>query len=220
MDDLRWERYAAVGGIVFVVANVVGVFLPGTPPSPSDSATKIAAFFHDHSGGIEAAQVLGGIGVIGLAWWFGSLWRLMTRAEDGRPRMAIVALVGFAVSGGLALLSGAITSATALRADDIGDGARVFYTLSTVVISTSGFGLVVFLAAYSSLNYRKSMLPQWTTYLGWLAALGFLVASFGSASDSTALGFIGLGSFLVWCVWIIGISAFMWRGEGQTAPAA
>src|SRR5205807_1914137 len=137
---------------------------------PSDSASKISSFFQDHTGAIEAAQVLGGIGAIGLAWWFGSLFRTMARAEDGRPRMAVVALVGFAFSGVLAILSGAITSATALRIDEIGDGARVFYTLATVVISSSGFGLVVFLAAFSSLNYRKAMLPPWTTYLGYLAA--------------------------------------------------
>ena len=29
MEDSKWERYAALGGFVFVALNVVGAFLPG-----------------------------------------------------------------------------------------------------------------------------------------------------------------------------------------------
>ena len=215
MDDARWERISAMGGIVFVLVTVVGAFLAGAPPAASDSAAKITKYFQDHHGAIEASQVLNGIGVIALLWWFGSLWRMMSRAEDERPRMAIVAGLALAFAGGLALLSGAIVSATALRIDDIGAGAQIFYVLSTVVIASSGFALVAHLAAVSSLNYRKHMLPVWITYVGWLAALGFLVASLGSASDASAFNFIGLISFLVWCVWIVGISVLLWQGAGQ-----
>jgi hypothetical protein len=216
MDDARWERIAALGGIVFVVLNVIGSFLPGAPPSP-DNAEDIAKFFTDHTGAIQVAQVLAGIGAIGLIWWFGSLWRIMSRAEGERPRMALVAAVSLGLAGTLALLSGAINSATSLRIGEIGSGAEVFYVLSSVVISTSGFGLVAHLAAVASLNYRKHMFPAWITYLGWVGALGFLIASFGSASDAGALGILGLISFLVWCVWIVGISILMWQGAGQTA---
>ena len=113
-DDARWERIAALGGFAFVALNVVGTFLPGAPPSP-DNADDIAKFFTDHTGAIQVGQVLGGIGAIGLIWWLGSLWRIMSRAECERPRMALVAAASLGVAGGLALLSGAILSATALR---------------------------------------------------------------------------------------------------------
>ena len=136
MDDARWERYAAVGGIVFVVLNVIGPLLPGAPPAFDASAAKITRYFQDHTGAIEAAQIFLGVGVIGLVWWFGSLWRMMVRAEDGRPRMAIVALLGLAAAVGLVLLSGALTSTTALRIDDVGGGSRLFYVLAGVVIAS------------------------------------------------------------------------------------
>ena len=220
MEDERWERYAAVGGIVFVVLNVIGALLPGTPPAADDSAVKITKYFQDHTGAIEAAQIFLGVGVIGLLWWFGSLWRMMVRAEDGRPRMAVVALLGLAAAAGLVLMSGALTSATALRIDDVGTGSRFYYLLSGVVISTAGFGIVAFLGAVCALNYRTKFMPQWTTYLGWLVAAGFLAASLGSASDSVAFFVLGFSSFLVWCVWIIGISVVMWRGEDRVATAA
>jgi hypothetical protein len=220
MDDDRWERYAAVGGVVFVVLAVIGAVLPGSPPASDASAAKVAKYFRDSAGSIQAAQVFLGIGIIGLLWWFGSLWRMMVRAEDGRPRMAVVAVIGLTAAAGLVLLSGAISSATALRINDLGDGSRFSYALSGVVISTAGFGIVAFLGAVCALNYRTNFMPQWLTYVGWLAAAGFLVASLGSASDNTAFVVFGFLSFFVWCVWIVGISVAMWRGDGRVATAA
>jgi hypothetical protein len=220
MDDERWERYAAVGGVVFVILNIIGAVLPGTPPAADDSAAKITEYFQDHTGAIEAAQIFLGVGVIGLVWWFGSLWRMMVRAEDGRPRMAIVALLGLAAAAGLVLLSGALTSATALRIDDVGEGARFNYVFASVVIATAGFGIVAFLGAVCALNYRTNFMPQWITYLGWLGAAGFLGASLGSASDNAAFFVLGFASFLLWCLWIIGVSLVMWRVESRVAMTA
>jgi hypothetical protein len=220
MDDARWERYAAVGGIVFVVLSVIGALLPGAPPAADASVAKITKYFQDHTGSIEAGQIFLGVGMIGLLWWFGSLWRMMVRAEDGRPRMAIVALLGLAAAAGLVLLSGALTSTTALRIDDLGGASRFFYVLSGVVIATAGFGIVAFLGAVCALNYRASFLPQWVTYLGWLAAAGFLGASLGSASDHAAFFVLGFVSFLVWCVWIVGVSVLMWQRDDRAALAA
>jgi hypothetical protein len=45
MDESKWERYAALGGIWFVVLSVISAFLPGTPPKTDDSLVKIANYF-------------------------------------------------------------------------------------------------------------------------------------------------------------------------------
>jgi hypothetical protein len=217
VDENTWQRYAALGGIWFVVLSLFGTFLPGAPPSPTDSGAKLFDYFNDHAGGIQAAQFLAGLGLIGLLWWFGSLWRRMATAEAERPRLAVVALAGLAFAGVFALVSGAVASLAAMRINELGPGgAKVFYSLSTVLISTSAFGLVVHISAVSALSYRTKFLPQWIMIVGWLAALGFLIASAGAASDASAFGFIGLFSFLLWCVWIIGISIVMY----SDAPAA
>jgi hypothetical protein len=220
MDDSRWERYAAVGGIAFVVLSVVGALLPGTPPASDASAEKITRYFQDKNGSIEAGQIFLGVAVIGLVWWFGSLWRMMVRAEDGRPRMAVVALVGLGLAGALVLLSGALTSATALRINDLGATSRFFYVLSGVVIATAGFGLVAFLGAVCALNYRAGFMPAWVTYLGWLVAAGFLAGTLGAVSDDGAFLAIGFTSYLLWCVWIAGVSLVMWRSDRAIAAAA
>lgn len=216
MDDAKWERYAALGGIWFVVLNVIGAFLPGAPPSTSDSVEKIAKYFSDHAGAIEVAVLLGGLGIVGLFWWFGSVWRLMTDAEGGRPRMAVVALVGLAVGAALALASFAITSTVALRHGDVGTAAKFFYVLTVVLGSMAGFGLVVHIAAITSLSYRAKIFAPWINVIGWLAALLFLIGTIGVASDATAFVFIGLVAFLVWSLWIVVVSLNMWKRAGAT----
>jgi hypothetical protein len=217
MNESKWERYAALGGIWFVVLSVISAFLPGAPPSTDDSAEKIAKYFSDHAGGIQAAQLLAGLGIIGLLWWFGSLWRLMVTAEDGRPRMAVVALGGLALGGALALASGAITSTVALQHTQVGTSAKFFFILSVVLIASAGFGIVTHIAAVTSLSYRTNLFPPWINILGWIAALLFLVGTIGSASDSAAFGFAGLFGFLAWCAWIVVVSLNMWnRTEAET----
>ena len=217
MDEAKWERYAALGGIWFVVLSVISAFLPGAPPSTDDSAEKIAKYFSDHAGGIEAAQLLAGLGLIGLLWWFGSLWRLMVKAEDGRPRMTVVALAGLTLGGAMALAGGAITSAVALQHQAVGGGAKFFYILSLVLFASGGFGLVVHIAAVTSLSYRTKLFAPWINIIGWIAALLFLIGTIGSASDAAAFGFIGLFAFLAWCVWIVVVSLNMWnRTEAST----
>lgn len=219
MNDSKWERYAAIGGIAFVVLNIVGTLVAGSPPAADDSAVKIAEYFADHGGGIKASLWLGGIGAVGLVWWFGSLWRRMNRAEGGMPRLAVASLLGLGLGGALSLASGAVNAATALRSADVGEGARFFYTLSIVLLSVAGFGVGIHLLATNVLALRSKMLPVWMGWLGAVAGAAFLVAAvIGSASDSPAAIVVGLISFLGWCVWIIGVSVVIWRDAPTFRP--
>src|SRR5262245_41636787 len=112
-------RLAAASGVAFVVLSVASTFAAGSPPASDASAAKIAAYFHDHSGGIRSQMLLGGLGLAALVWWFGGLWRALSRAENERPRLAIVAAVGLAIGGALAMVNGIIVATTALRVEDV-----------------------------------------------------------------------------------------------------
>ncbi len=216
MDESAWEHYAAYGGIAFVVLNVIGAFAPGAPPSMDDHPLEVVQYFHDHAGALKAAQVLAGIGIIGLFWWFGSLWRRMTRAEAERPRLAVVAAIGLTVGATFALANGAVTSTTAMRANELSPETTKFLLgFSVVLLGTAGFGIVVFLGAVCALSYETHMFPNWVTIIGWIAAAGFVVSTFSTASESDAFGVFGLLAFLIWCAWIIATSVLMLR-----APAA
>jgi hypothetical protein len=220
MDGSKWERYAALGGIWFVVLNVIGAFAGGgAPPSPDDSATEIAKYFSDHSGAIEIATLLLGLGFIGLLWWFGSLWRVMAKAENERPRLAVVALAGLVLGGACAIIGATVTSTVALRIDDIELGAKFFYIFSTALFAAGGFGTVAFIAAVTSLSYRTKLFATWINIAGWLAALLFLISTAGVASDASWVAFSGLVAFLVWCVWLVAISLILYRQPADVAPA-
>lgn len=216
MDDAKWERFAALGGVAFVVLNIVGAALAGQPPAPDDSDEKIAEWFADHAGGIQASQFLGLLSVVALLWWFGSLWRKMSAAEGGRHRLSIVAALGLVFSGVLFLAANGILSAVALRNDDVGTSAGFFYTLSSVILSSSAAGIVTFLAAVSALSLRTRFLPQWVSYLGLLAALLFLIGGIGSASDSGAIMAFAFIGWIVWSIWTLAVSFELWKRPAST----
>jgi hypothetical protein len=218
MNDKLWERIAALGGIAFVVLNIVGTVIQGEPPSPDDSAADVAEWFADNDTGIQVATFLGGLSLIALAWWFGSLWRRMARAENGDHRLSIVALAGLGGAGALFAMSIAVNSAVAMRIDETGpEGARLFYLLSTVLLSLSGFFIVTHLAAINALSLRTGFLPRWITVVGIVASAFFLASTIGSATDAEAILFFGFGGFILWSVWLIAVSIYMWRtADGPT----
>jgi hypothetical protein len=200
----------------FVVLNVIGAFLPGAPPKTTDSAVKIAKFFHDHQRGIKVGTMLMGLGLIGLFWWFGSLWRLMVDAEGGRARMSVVALIGLGVAGGLALMSGVVSSTVALQLGTLGTTVKFFYIMTLVLLSAAAFGIVTHIAAVTSLSYRTKLFAPWVNVIGWLAALLFLISTVGVVTDRNWIGVFGLVSFLVWCVWIVVVSINLWQRVERT----
>ncbi len=75
MDNRTWVRYGALGGVWFVVLTVIGGILAGSPPPRSDPAADIVKYYADNDSGLQIGAFLVALGVIGLVWWFGRLWR-------------------------------------------------------------------------------------------------------------------------------------------------
>jgi hypothetical protein len=211
-SDVKWAKYAALGGPLFVLANIVAGALTGTPPDTDASAEEIADYFADKPGQIQASVLVGVLAAIPLAWWFGSLWRRMARAEDGRPRMAVVALIGLVLAGGLAMAGNAVFGALAFRVQDAGPGVTsVLYVLSFGFISANLVGLVIFLAAVTSLSFRTRIFPAWSNWVGWLAALLSLVGTLSLVNDDMALAQVGFAGFILFGIWLLAVSWVMWK---------
>ena len=217
-SDPAGMRVAAAAGVAFVALNVVTLFLAGAPPESDAPAAKVATYFADHSAAIRAQLLLSGLGIAALLWWSGTLWRLLSRAEDDRPRLAAVAGVSLAVGLTLALVSGAMTSTAAFRVEDVAT-THLLWTLSFVLLGAAGFGIGVFLLAASTVFHRAQLRPRWITYVGWLAALLFFAGTAGTVTDAAGATTVALIAFLVWCVWILGVSVTMWRGTVSRAGA-
>ncbi len=212
MDDKTMEKYGALAGIVFVVLNIIGSVLMGSPPASDDSDAKILEWFVDKDSGIKTSVFLGAISVIFMFWFLGTLWRHMSKAEGGNNRVAVVSAAGLIGSGALWMGASAIQATVALRIDTDGGGAGPFmYALSGVFMAAAGAFVATHLLATNLLALRTKWLPSWHAGIGLLAGAGFVIGSAGTMTDSGGIMMIGMISFLVWSLWIILTAVQMYR---------
>ena len=136
MNDKTWEKLAVLGGVAFVVLNIAGSILQGAPPASGDTNEEVLDWFADNDSGIKVSVFLAALSIIGLIWWFGSLWRRMSAAEDGNHRLSVVALIGLGGSGAMFGVHAAILAAVAINVDDVSaDAAKFFLVMSSTVLS-------------------------------------------------------------------------------------
>jgi hypothetical protein len=227
VDDSKWERWGALGGILFAVLIAASAILPGSPPKTSDSGTKIAKFFADNNGAIRWSAYIGALGVLAVFWWMGSVWRVMRRAEGGSPRLAVVALSGAVFASVMATVGAIILAVVAIEGAKKVDKSgliRFFYILSSNIAVATSFGIAVFVGAFSIVIIRSRVLP---VVLGWLGALIALTAVVGGpivSSTRDAFFYISFAAFIAFLLWVLIVSILMLRGAGaeaaSPAPAA
>ncbi len=216
------EQWGALGGIFFAVLSAVGAILPGSPPKTTDSATKILEFFTDHPSAIKWSAYISLLGVIGLFWWLGSVWRLMRRGEGGTPLLTVAAFGGAILASALASVGAIVLAFVPIAGTRrLGsEGTRFFYILSSNVAVGAEIGIVVFLTFFSIVIVRSRILP---VVMGWLGLVIALIAVVGVAIVSTTsdgifyTAFTGFGAFLLW---VIVVSILMFVRAGQPADGA
>ncbi len=217
MNDKTWERYGALGGVWFVVLVVIGGIAAGAPPSRTDPAADIAKHYADHADGLQLGAFLGALGIIGLVWWFGTLWRAMTNAEAGTPRVAVIALIGLVLSGIGATLSFTIDAGAAAAIDVLGEGSAVFFQISNISFGFSAMGDVVLATAVGGLILRTGFLPKWVGYLSYGVVILSLGAMISIASDNDVFSFFGLLAAVLWGIWIIVTGVLLYQKAATTA---
>jgi hypothetical protein len=224
MNDSKWERWSALGGILFVVLIMASALLPGSPPKTSDSVGKIANFVLDKHDELRWAAYLGGLAAIPLFWFAGAVWRLLRGAEGGEPRLTVMAVLG----AGFALVMGAI-SGFLLGVLGIlgvaGSGGAVqtkfFYVLGSNVGVATSFGAAAFSLAFSVVIIRTGVLPKVMGWLGVLVAIVFLVGGGIVASTSDTFFVISFISFFAFSLWLVIISILMFMAASpEPMPSA
>ena len=220
MDDRKWERWGALGGILFAVLVAITAILPGNPPMPSDSAAKISKFIADKEGEIRWSGYIGGLAVIALFWWLGSVWRLMRRNEGGSPRLTVVALSGAVFAATMATIAGVLLAAMGIvgpRAT--GASTRFLFILSFNIGVATEFGIVVFVGAFSVVIIRSRALPAIVGWLGVLVALISIPGGAVVASTRDAFFYIGFATFVGFLLWVVIVSVIMLTRGGADAPS-
>ncbi len=220
-ESTKWERYSALGGILFVVLVIASIVVTGSTPKSSDSAAKILKSFQDHTDGIKVGAFIGGLAAVPILWWAGSLYARLRRVEGGQPRLALIAVLGLVLGGAGQIGMAAIDATVALTLKTVGaNEARFFFVLGQGFAAAASMGLAVLTLAVSVLAFRTRVFPIWLAWIGIIDTIAFIVASYAVATTGDAIGAFGFAAFILWAIWIILTSVIMFRAKTVTEPAA
>jgi hypothetical protein len=175
---------AAVAGVLFVVALVVGQYVAPDLVYPEEQVGGVQlTFYVNYENALLAQAILFGVASALLLVFVGGLRAFLARAEGQDPRLASVVVAAGAVAAGLLLVQAAIVVAlTALRGNEVGVhaqgsawAARALFYLEGAVGDMVLFPFAVLLAAAAVVLLRTRVLPGW---LGWVGvALAVLVGT-------------------------------------------
>ena len=210
-ERTAWERYAAVAGILFVVALAAEIVVAvGVELSQNDSAAKIANGLHAHETRLIVIACLSVVYAVMFVIYLSVLHNLLHGNSDRARVLGSLVLVGgvlfvtlHAVSDiGITGLVGAKLASYGAQHDP-----GVSYTLYLMTFALESVGDVfgsLFAFATGALVLRSRALPRW---LGWVSilaggvlflqgfGLGGVIASFGLVLD--LIGFLLLLVFVL-----------------------
>ena len=173
------ERWAALGGVLYVVLFVIGTILEYSGAPDGDAPpSKVISWYSDsgHRDRLHIGWVLIGLGLFSFLWFLTAL------------RQALIRLVGEGFLPTLATVGGTVYAALALAADAVNDGIRTMSDdtyrhqvfpelihaandLAYVLHSTGGAGIGTMMIAASLAVVRTRALPTWVGWIGVVAGM-------------------------------------------------
>lgn len=210
------ERWAPLGGIIFVVLMVIGAGLLGDHPDPDASEQEITDYLSD--GGNHTRNIVGAylwvLAGVGLLWFLTHLRSVLRSAEGGAGTLSnlgfgagvVFTALLMASSAAIAAVAGAIEFRDAPDIDP--DFVRILpQTGYAMLLLGGGFAAVVLVLTTSVVSLETNVFPQWLTWLGILAAIVLLFA----------IIFLPMIALLVW---VLAVSIVLLMRTEETATAA
>lgn len=211
---MSWERYAGVGGIVFVIA-LLGTVFAGAQINPTASPATVASSLLQHRSGELTTVYLQLFAAIPLLVFLVGLRATLYRGEGESPVLAPLAFVTALI--GLALVLAAHGILGTLEAYVVkGSGAgtvRAAYSLYEGVFTVSDLFLGAFLLASSLVILRSHVLPRWTGWAGIVGGVCLVLDTFSFSNPQSILGLFGFVGFILMLVWVLSISVSMLRNR-------
>jgi len=208
-------RWAGLGGLVYVVLTIVGLFLilNGLPAGDAPPA-KVVAYFQDsgHRTRIGIGWLLIVIGVFFLLWFVAAL-RELVRAYAGDGVLATVATIGGAVYAALTLVAFSVEQGILTMSDDTyrhGVDPLLVHAANDVgyvLHSAGGAAIGAAIIAVSLAAIGAAAIPQW---LGWVSVAAGIVAIFS----------IFFFPWIVVALWLAIASILVTRAFGRLSAAA
>jgi hypothetical protein len=209
------ERWAALGGVLYVVLFVIGTILQFSGAPNGDAApSKVIAWYSDsgHRDRLHVGWVLIGLGLFSFLWFLAALRQALIRLV-GEGFLPTLATVGGAVYATLALAAAAVSDGIRTMNDDTYNH-RVFPELvhaandaAYVLHSTGGAGIGAMMIAASLAVVRTRALPVW---VGWIGVVAGIIA----------LASIAFFPWFVIALWLLAASIILFVAGSPRRAAA
>jgi len=214
--DRGWlDRWAGLGGVLYVVFFVVGViFSWGGQPDTGSPPAKLIAYYRDsgHRDRINVGWLFMLVAVFFFLWFLGAL-RVRLRAFEGEGLLPVVATVGGAAYAACTLVAFSVNAGVKTMSDDT-YRHQVYPGLihaaddtAYVIHSAGGAAIAAMMVAASLAALRARAVPGWLGWLGVVVGLIAVVSIF----------------FFPWfaiAAWIVVVSVMLVRRRPQGAQSA
>jgi hypothetical protein len=173
-------RYAALGGILYVVLFIIGTILlfSGEPDSDAPPA-KVIAWYSDsgHRDRIGIGWVVAGLGIFFFLWFLSSLRRTVRRLEGEDGFLTALTTIGGSVYATLAFAAIAVNMGIRTMSDDtyrhtVYPGLiHAADDAGYILHATGGAGASAMIIAASLAALRAAAVPKWAGWLGVVAGI-------------------------------------------------
>jgi len=185
MNGTQLARWAPLGGIIFVVLMLLGVFLLGDHPDPDAPDQEINDYLSD--GGNHTRNIIGAyvwvLAGVGFLWFLTQLRSVLRSAEGGAGTLSNLGFGAGIIFTALLMASAAAISAVAgavefRDAPDIDpDFVRILPQLGYgMFLFGGGFTAIVLVLTTSIVTLQTGVFPPWLAWLGFVAAFALLFA--------------------------------------------
>ncbi len=176
----RWERWAPLSGIVFVVLLPV-LFVSRKVPAQGLNVEELASFYQDQGEGAYFLQFfVAAVAGAALLWFSGSLRAALRRVEPPPGRLSGI-VFGGGVGAAVLLLVAAtyfLAPFAVLFRDLSSLDPGMFRVVSGAGLIAEGFAQIsaaMMVGASSLVALRFGGLPRWFAWVGFLVALALLL---------------------------------------------
>jgi hypothetical protein len=216
------ERWTGAAGVVATVLLVIafGLFFAAGATTGLTTANGIVNYLRQGSGAIETSAVLIFVGLSIFFVFLAGLRAMIVRADPKFDYLGTAAFGLGATGAILAFVGLGIVAAATANATGTPDAPAVhamFVASGVIGGAPSAIALGFFLAVSGSALSKSAILPRWTAWLSWVAAVLVLVtapAVYGGDNAGafyTADGLVTILATLPFYVWTLAVSIAILR---------
>jgi hypothetical protein len=210
------DRWAPLGGIIFVVLMVVGTTFVADVPDPDAPQQQLANYLADS--GNHMRNIMGAyiwvVGALAFLWFVTGLRSVLRGAEGGTGALSNLVFGAGVAFAAVWMVSAAAFAAVAyaieLRGATVSDPdfVKVLPQMAWMILLLgAGFAGLLLVLTTSILSMKTRVLPRWLAWLGIVVVIALLF-------DVVYVNIVPL------LIWVLAASIVLFRRREETATAA